>query len=154
MKKLILLFALIHNLLAFDKIQNNTILLKNQFTNIEKEYISSKTVSMGMMVDNYPFSFKEDDKIGGFSYDHIKLIMKKSGLKIKIQMDTWSNTLNKFKTKQIDIIDVISYKKSREPFTNFSKPYFEIGNVIFARKGELNNYTGLESLKGKKVGSM
>jgi ABC-type amino acid transport substrate-binding protein/nitrogen-specific signal transduction histidine kinase len=66
-------------------------------------------------------------------------------------MDSWSKTLNKFKNKQIDLIDVISYKKNREVFTNFSKPYFEIPSVVFARKGEFDNYTGFNSLKGKKV---
>ena len=104
-----------------------------------------------MIVDNYPFSFKDNGNVSGFSYDYINLIIKKSGLKIKIEMDNWSNTLSKFKNKKIDLIDVISYKKSREPFTNFSEPYFEISNVIFSRKGEFNNYTGFESLKGKKV---
>ena len=50
------------------------------------------------------------------------------------------------------MIDLISYKKSREIFTNFTKPYFEIPSVVFSRKGEFNNYLGFESLKGKKVG--
>jgi PAS domain S-box-containing protein len=154
MKMLVFLFTLLCNLFASNQVENQLIPAKNDFNNIEKEYIYSRTVTLGMMVDNYPFSFKEDDKIDGFSYDYINLIIKKSGLKIQIQMDNWSNNFNKFKTKQIDLIDVISYKKSRAPYTNFTKPYFEIGNVVFARKGELDNYTGLESLQGKKVGIM
>jgi len=145
MKKLILLITLVCTLIASSKTKNN-------FTNAEKEYISSNTVTFGMLLDYYPFSFKENGKISGFSYDFIDLIVKKSGLKIKIEIDDWSKTLNKFKTKQIDLIDFISYDKDRESFTNFSKPYFEIPNVIFARKGEINNYTGFESLRGKKVG--
>ncbi len=152
MKKIIILFVLVYNLLASNQIKNNVIPVESNFTHIEKEYIYSKSVTLGMIVDYYPFSFKDNGTITGFSYDYINLIMKKSGLNIKIEMDNWSNTLNKFKNKQIDMIDVISYKKSREKFTNFSQPYFEIPNVIFARKGEIENYTGFESLKGKKVG--
>ena len=124
----------------------------NRFTQIEKKYIESHTFKFGMISDYYPFSFKEDDTIKGFSYDYINLIMQKSGLQIKVEMDNWSHTLQKFKMHQIDMINGISYKKNREPFTNFSKPYFEISNVIFARKGELTNYNGFESLKGKKIG--
>jgi len=152
MKILILIFVLIYSLFASNKIVENSVQKEIDFTNVEKEYISSNTITFGMIGDYYPFSFKEDDKITGFSYDFISLIMKKSGLKIKIEMDNWSNTLEKFKNKEIDLIDVISYTDSRALFTNFSKPYFEIPNVIFARKDEFNNYTGFESLKGKKVG--
>jgi len=152
MKKLILFIALVYNLFASGKIENKAILSSSNFTNIEKEYISSNKVTFGMLIDYYPFSFKENGKISGFSYDYINLLISKSGLKINIEMDNWTNNLNKFKNKEIDLIDVISYKKDRESFTNFSKPYFEIPNVIFARKGEINNYTGFESLKGKKVG--
>ena len=142
MKTIILFFILIFNLAASDI----------NFTDTEKKYISSKTITIGMISDYYPFSFRDNNKIDGYSCEFINLVMKKSGLKVKIEMDNWSNTLNKFKTKQIDIIDAISYKKSRETFTNFSQPYYEIPNVIFARKDEFNNYTGFESLKGKKIG--
>ena len=152
MKKLILLIVLIYNLLAFNKVENESLTLENNFTEIEKEYIKSNIFTLGMITDNYPFSFTENKKIKGFSYDYINLIMKKSGLKVKIQMDNWSHTLNKFKNKQIDLIDLISYSKKREEFTNFTKPYFEIPNVIFARKNEINNYIGFESLEGKKIG--
>lgn len=152
MKNLILLLLLTYNLLASRQVENKIDLSSINFTNIEKEYIKSNTVSLGMSIDNYPFSLQEDNKIVGFSYDYINLIIKKSGLKIEFVMDNWSNILQKFKTKQIDLIDSISYKKNREAYTKFSEAYFEIANVVFARKGEISNYTGLDSLKGKKVG--
>ena len=152
MKNIIVLCMLLYNLYGSTTLQNKINLQKINFTAIEKEYIVSHTITLGMTEEYYPFSFKENGKITGFSNDYINLIMEKSGLKINLEMDNWSNTLTKFQNKQIDLIDVISYKKERESYTNFSKPYFEIPNVIFARKGEINNYTGFESLKGKKVG--
>jgi len=151
-KLLFLLFIQVFYLFGLE-IQDNTIVsINNNFTTQEKEYISSHTISLGMIEDYYPFSFKEDDKITGFSYDFIQLVIKKSGLNIDITMDNWSNTLLKFRNKQIDLIDVISYNEERAQYTNFSESYFEIPNVIFARNGEFNGYTGFESLKGKKVG--
>ena len=152
MQKIAVLLILVYNLLASNQLENSSSKNDNSFTNIEKKYIDSNTITLGMIGDNYPFSFKSEDKIDGFSYDYINLIVKKSGLKIKIEMDNWTHTLNKFKNGQLELIDLITYKKSREAFTNFTKPYFEIPSVIFAREGELDNYTGFESLKGKKVG--
>ena len=110
--KIILLLILIYNLLLSDI----------NFTDTEKKYIESNTFTYGMTTGFYPFSFKENGKIDGYAYDYINLIIKKSGLKINIeQANSWNETLNKFKTKKIDLIDGISYKKDREPFTNFSQ---------------------------------
>ena len=145
MKPLILITILLISFSASASVEIN-------FTKEEKEYIASNVFKLGMILDNYPFSFEKDGELHGFSYDYINLITKKSGLKLQIEMDGWSNTLNKFKHKEIHLIDFISYKKSRESFTNYSKPYLEIPSVVFARKGEFTNYSGFESLKGKNVG--
>jgi diguanylate cyclase (GGDEF)-like protein len=121
-------------------------------TKEEKNYIQNNAIKIGMVNDYYPFTYKEDGKINGFSYEYFNLVASKVGLKFEIEIDNWSPTLQKFKDKKIDIIDAISYTTKRDAFTNFSQPYFEIPNVIFARKDTIKNYTGLESLKGKKVG--
>ena len=146
MKKIIILMTIIFNISAFAVEETNL------FTASEKAYIASHVFTLGSISDNYPFSFEDKGKLSGFSYDYINLIKKKSGLQIKIEVASWTETLGKFKAKKIDLIDLISYKKSREIFTNFTKPYFEIPSVVFARKGEFNNYLGFESLRGKKVG--
>lgn len=147
MRKLIILIAIIFTLSASasEKIDED-------FTYAEKNYIASNVFTLGMIEDNYPFSFKENNVLAGFSYDYIDLVIKKSGLKIKVEMGNWTDTLNKFRNKKIDLIDVISYTKSREAFTHFSEPYFEIPSVVFAREDDFNGYVGFESLKGKKVG--
>ena len=145
MKRLILLVILICNLSASHKINN-------EFTDIEKEYILTNTLKIGMIIDYYPFSFEENGKAKGFSFDYLDLIVKKDGLKIEIEMDNWTNTLEKFKNSQIDLIDVISYSKSREEYTNFSKAYYEIPTVLFTSENQFDTYTDFTSLEGKKVG--
>jgi len=147
MNKIIILITIIFNI-SVCAAEDTTPL----FTASEKSYISTHVFSLGSIADNYPFSFTDNGKLAGFSSDYLNLIKKKSGLKITSEIDNWSNTLTKFKAKKIDLIDLISYSKSREAFTNFTTPYFEIPNVVFARKGAFNNYLGFESLKGKKVG--
>lgn len=66
MKRLILLVILICNLSASHKINN-------EFTDIEKEYILTNTLKIGMIIDYYPFSFEENGKAKGFSFDHGKI---------------------------------------------------------------------------------
>jgi len=147
MKIIILFMMFFSSVIAQINIEKN-----ESFSDIEKEYIKTNTVTIGMIEDYYPFAFKNNGKPNGYSYDYLNLIIKKSGLKIDIKMDTWSNILKKFKNKELNLIDTISYKKDRESFTNFTEPYFQIANVIFARKGEFLDYENFESLKGMKIG--
>jgi len=146
MKKLLFICALVYSLFG------STNQIQNEFTDQERKYIKSQTIAVGMIQDYYPFSFKEGEKITGFSYDYINLIAEKSGLNFEFEMDNWSNTLKKFKNKQLDIIDTISFKTERATYTNFTEPYFEIPNVVFAQIGDLKDYKGFDSIKGKKVG--
>lgn len=121
-------------------------------TKKEKTYLKNTTVRVGFINDYYPFSYLENDKIRGFSYEYFNLLASQVDMKFEVNVDNWAPTLDKFKKHEIDIIDAISYTKEREEFTNFSEPYFHIPNVIFARKDSFENYQGLESLRGKRVG--
>lgn len=121
-----------------------------KLTTTEKEYIKNNTIKIGMVKEYYPFSFKQNGKINGFSYEYFKLLASKVNLKYEIDINNWSTTLENFKNKKTDIIDAISYTKEREAFTTFTEPYFSIPNVIFAQKDSIKNYKGLESLKRKK----
>lgn len=140
-RPLLLILLLIYNLSAHQHL-----------TQEEKYYISNHIVKIGMVKDYYPFSYQENGKIKGFSYEYFKLLASKVNLKYKIEINNWSTTLGKFKNKEIDIIDAISHTKQRESYTLFTEPYFNIPNVIFSRKNSINNYTNLQSLKGKKIG--
>ena len=43
---------------------------------------------------------------------------------------------DKFKSKKVDMISGISYTKKREPFTIFTKPFYEIPTYVFGLKTE------------------
>jgi len=120
-------------------------------TNEELDYINNNKIKVAMLSGLYPFSFVSEKKLQGFSHDLLLLISQKSGLKMDFVVDSWSNNIKKFKTKQVDIIDGISYRESRTSFTNFTKPYYKIPLVIF-EKENFSNYEGLNSLKNKKIG--
>lgn len=125
---------------------------KELLTAEEKEYLEKNIIQLGLTNDYYPFSYKENDRISGFSYEYLKLLASKVNMNYEVQIDDWALTLDKFKNKKIQIIDAISYTKERDKFTNFTDAYFEIPNVIFSRTGSFEDYKGIQSLKGKKVG--
>ncbi len=121
------------------------------FTSEELKYIKTHEFSVAVLPDFPPFNIYEKNKFSGLSNDILKLLRKKHGIKFKYEIDTWPNNLKKFKEKKVDIIDAISFRKERLEFTSFTKPYYEIPLVIFARK-DLTNYTNIFDLKGKKLG--
>ena len=104
-----------------------------------------------MMPDFSPFSYIIQDAIGGFEHDLLALLSQRTGLTFTKQLGNWNSNLTAFKAKKMDMIASISYKKEREAFTLFTKPYYEIPIMIFVRD-DFGEYQGLESLAGKKVG--
>ncbi len=125
-----------------------------EFTPEEQAFITSNPdISVAMMPDFSPFSYMIRNEIGGFEHDLLALISKKTGLKFTKQLGNWNSILTAFKTKKVDMITSISYKKERVPFTLYTSPYYEIPIMIFVRD-DFGEYRGLESLAGKKVGML
>ncbi|MGD9825141.1 transporter substrate-binding domain-containing protein [Desulfobacter sp.] len=123
-----------------------------ELTPEEKAFITSNSeVRIAMMPDFSPFSYIIQDAVGGFEHDLLALVSQKTGLTFTKQLGNWNSILTAFKTRKVDMIASISYKKEREAFTIFTKPYYEIPIIIFVRD-DFGEYQGLESLAGKKVG--
>jgi len=107
--------------------------------------------SIAVMRKFVPFSYEEDSVFKGFVNDMLNLISEKTNLQFERKVDSWSHNLERFKAKETDIIADISYKKEREYFTLYTKPYYTVPTVIFVRD-DFGEYKGLENLKGKKIG--
>jgi len=123
-----------------------------KFTDEEIAFIKNKkSVDIAMIKNFRPFSFMENNLLKGFSVDLIDLISQKTGLKINFIPDKWYKNLDKFSKGKIDLIDCISYKRGRTKFTQFTKPYYKVPIVVFART-DFGTYSGVESLIGKKIG--
>jgi polar amino acid transport system substrate-binding protein len=123
-----------------------------ELTKEEQDFIEKNPeIQVGMMPDFTPFSYMIDDKVIGFEHDLLKLISKKTGLQFQKTIGKWTTIYNAFKNKEIDMLTSISYKKEREPFTDYTSPYYHIPIMIFVRDN-FGEYPGLESLNGKKVG--
>jgi polar amino acid transport system substrate-binding protein len=133
--------------ILFQKIENIADLTKQEINYIEK----NRVAPISVMQDFSPFSFEINGTYQGFVNDILSLLEEKTGLRFKRVTGQWIPNLQRFKAKETKIIADISYKKEREEFTLFTKPYYEIPTLIFVRD-DFKDYKGIESFKGKKVG--
>lgn len=120
----------------------------------EKQYISrKKTVIVGVVNDNEPYSFFRDGAEKGFSVDFLRMLEKESGLRFEIRMGNWTDIYNAFLSGKIDVIDEISYTEERARIVSFTEPY-HFRKTVFFKRGDDNRFSGLsvESLKGRKIG--
>jgi len=128
---------------------------KTVFSEEESLYIKENPEVVASMVKTFPpFAFKEDNEYKGFIFDLLKLLSKTSGLHFKNQLaKSWSESINSFKSKEVDIIFSLSHTKKREAFTLFTDSYFDIPIMIYVHE-DFKNYKGIKSFSGKKVGYM
>ena len=145
MKKI---FLIVFTFLLF---LSNLFAFENKFTQEEKDYVKNNKIKVATLPDFPPFTSYKNNKISGLSHDILNLFSKKYNMKFEIEIDNWSNNLNKFKNKEVDVIDTISFTENRTAYTNYTKPYYELPFIIFSRK-DLKNYTDISDLKGKKLG--
>jgi len=132
--------------------QTNDESIIDAFSAEELRYIqTTPKVSVVIDSDYPPFSKKENGKVIGFAPDVLTILTQRTGLKFELEPDTWSNSLAKFKAKEVDVIAHISYKIDRTSFTLFTDPYYEVPTAVFVRD-DFKGYTGIESLKNKRIG--
>jgi signal transduction histidine kinase/ABC-type nitrate/sulfonate/bicarbonate transport system substrate-binding protein/DNA-binding response OmpR family regulator len=120
-------------------------------TEKEKAWIKEHpTVIVGGGPDWAPFDFIDSkDRYTGIANDYLTLISKKTGLKFDVQVDKWSNNLQKMKENKIDLLNAVYYTDERAAYMNYTKPYFEMLDYFFIRD-DLNIST-LQELDGKRV---
>ncbi len=124
------------------------------FSAEELSYISQKkTVSIGVVEGNEPYSYYKNGMISGYSIDILKQVEAQSGLHFKLVAGNWSDIYNSFIQGNIDALNEVSYTKGRSSFMLFTEPFHVRKTVFFTRKDmELSKTSPIESLRGKKVG--
>ena len=117
----------------------------------EKDFIQNNpTVIIGLTNDK-PFTFKENDEIGGLTKDILNEISKLTNLQFDIKQSSWIKNFEDFKNNKIDIISDLFYKKERAAFTLYSKPYVVLPLIIFANK-EYPGFRSFNDFESVKVG--
>jgi PAS domain S-box-containing protein len=98
--------------------------------------------------------FAGSDEYGehyGLSVDVYRLLEKKLGFRFRMsEPDNWTNTLEKFRSRDIDVICEMQINDERAEYALFTKPYLDISNVILVRKQVKGNQR-LRDMGGQRV---
>ena len=116
------------NDLLYTKHLENNILLDDE----EKKYLKKiKNITMCVDPNWMPFEKIENDKHVGIVADYMNLIQNKIKTPITlIPTKTWTESLEKSKNRECDILSFAIKSLEREAYLNFTKPFFSTPLVI------------------------
>lgn len=126
-------------------------------TEDEKEWVRNHPViRVANEFDWPPFDFNEGGEARGMVVDHMRLLAKKTGLKIEfVHGYQWKTLISMFKRKEIDVLPVLYKNEERKQYTLFTDPYYKGRLGIFVNNndttlnvGLLNQKVGMESAHG------
>ena len=123
-----------------------------EFTEEEKEFLKNKgIIKMAVDPDWLPFEkVDEKGKYIGISADFIKLIEKKSNIKIElVPTKDWNESLDLSKRGKVDILPFLNQTSARDKWLIFTEPIFSDSTIIITR--EETPYIDDLSKLGKKT---
>ena len=107
--------------------------------------------SVGVLTDNYPFSFREQDgQLQGFAYELLAEIEQTMGLNFERIVGTTDEINPSFKEGKLDLLQSFARSPERQTTTAFSVPYLIMANQIFVHTGQ-DQIKTLADLNGRKV---
>jgi HD-GYP domain-containing protein (c-di-GMP phosphodiesterase class II) len=107
------------------------------FTQEEEAYLKKhQTLLVSNETDWAPFDFEEAGEPKGFSIDLLRLLSEKSGLKLQfVNGHQWSELMDMFKERELDIIHSLSKTKEREAMGLFSESIYNLKNYFIVPVG-------------------
>ncbi|WP_419763980.1 MAG: ABC transporter substrate-binding protein [Arcobacter sp.] len=123
----------------------------NILTNEDKRYLNSKRKINVCIDPNWlPFEKIENGRHIGISREYMDYFQSVLKRPINlIQTKTWSESLEKFKAKECDILSLAMETDNRKKYANFTKPYIS-SHFVVATKNEEIFIPDMESIIGKK----
>lgn len=118
----------------------------------EKQYLQKKK-ELKLCIDPswMPLEKIENNKHIGITSDIMDLISQNIKTPIiLVQTSTWTESLEKIKRKECDILSLIAKTSSREKYLNFTSPYIKLPLVI-ATKAGLPFIDSLNKIKEKQL---
>lgn len=116
-----------------------------------QEAAEMRTVRVGVLLDNYPFSFRtERGEVEGFAYDLVREIEQVMGLKFTRVVGGNKEIHAAFRAGQLAMLQSYAHFPERESEADFSVPYIQMTGAIFVRSGETGVQT-LADLRGRRV---
>lgn len=98
-----------------------------------------------------PYDFVEHARPAGYAIDHIKLLAQHLGLRVEfVNGYTWSQLLELFQAKKVDIMPAMYRNVKREKYTAFTTPYSNTNMAVVIRDTTTDVHS-INDLAGKKV---
>lgn len=112
-----------------------------------------RTVTVGVVADNEPYSFIEGRSVKGFSIDVLREVGRHSNLTFDIRASSWPDIYQAFLRGDLDVIEGISWRPDRAREILFTEPY-HVREVYLMqdRARNLPQVQTLDDLNGLKVG--
>jgi HD-GYP domain-containing protein (c-di-GMP phosphodiesterase class II) len=117
--------------------KEETISPSMKFTQEEEVYLKKhQTLLVSNENDWAPFDFEEAGEPRGFSIDLLRLLSEKSGLKFQfVNGFQWSELMNMFKERELDVVHSLSKTIEREALGLFSESIFNLKNYFIVPVG-------------------
>ncbi len=123
-----------------------------ELTAAERDFIAANPeVVVGGEMDWPPLDFVEDGVYTGAAKDYLDEIAASTGLNFHIVTGyTWSQLLQKFRAKDIDMLPMIYWTEQRGRDFNLTNPYIVVRHYAFVRRGA-DSLRSLDDLHGRTV---
>ncbi len=125
-----------------------------ELTPEEQAWIAAHpTILVGHDPSYAPFVFKDESgELVGIDIDYLRLLGQRTGLKFRnLAPGDWSQVVEDFKARRIDLLTSLGYAEEREQYLIYSESYSNSPNVIITRV-ESPFLFDLRDLAGHKVG--
>jgi polar amino acid transport system substrate-binding protein len=124
--------------------------------NLQDDITTKGKLVVAISPDYAPFEFKAlvdgKDTVVGADVELAQAIADELGVKLELSTMSFDNVLSSLQTGKADMaISGLSYTEERAKIYDFSDAYYETENAILVKATDLNTYTSVESLSGKKV---
>ena len=156
-KKIISIMLVLTMLLTFAACSANTSEDQKTATKIEQIKAKGKIV-LGTSADYPPYEFHKvvngKDEIVGFDIEIAKAIAKDLGVELEIKDMKFDGLLAALVVDDIDfIVAGMVPKEERKKSVDFSIQYYQADQNVLIRTADAQKITGVEALKGLKVGA-
>ena len=114
--------------------------------------VAAARAELKVVANPWPPYTSNDVRNGGVATEIVTMALRRAGYRSKVSMVPWSRALNGTRNGDYDLIICAWRSKEREREFYFSDPYVENRIVFLKRTGSAWDYTGLPSLRGKRIG--
>lgn len=116
--------------------------------------LTAQTKTLTAEADPWPPFVNPKDPTGGLSLEVIRAALQTQGYRIQMTYVPWARALSDVREGIVDILPDTWRIADQATYLAYSEPYATNEVRFIARKSDPFEFDGLESLKGKKIGTV